>query len=71
MNPGVAQPPVAAASATPTSPGDVTAIFTGSGSYDPNGRIIASSWNFGDGTALDPGTNPSHVYSARALTRSC
>jgi PKD repeat protein len=66
INPGVAQPPVAVLSATPTSgaaPLEVT--FNGSGSYDPDGTISVWSWNFGDGTALDPDTNPSHAYLSK------
>ena len=66
VSPGVAQPPVAAASATPTSgPAPLTVMFSGSGSYDPDGTISAWSWSFGDGTALDPGTNVSHVYLSK------
>ena len=66
VSPGVAQPPVAVASATPTSgPAPLTVMFSGSGSYDPDGTINAWSWSFGDGTALDPGTNVSHVYLSK------
>ena len=66
VSPGVAQPPVAAASATPTSGAvPLTVTFNGSGSHDPDGTISAWSWTFGDGTALDPGTNPAHVYSSK------
>jgi PKD repeat protein len=66
VSPGVAQPPVAVASATPTSGAvPLTVTFNGSGSYDPDGTISARSWTFGDGTALDPGTNPSHVYLSK------
>ena len=57
---------MAVASATPTSgAAPLTVTFNGSGSYDPDGTISAWSWSFGDGTALDPGTNPSHVYVSK------
>ena len=66
VSPGVAQPPVAVVSATPTSGvAPLTVTFNGSGSRDPDGPISAWSWSFGDGTALDPGTNPSHVYLSK------
>ena len=66
INPGVAQPPVAVASATPMSGAAPLAVtFTDGRSYDPDGSIASYSWNFGDGTALDPGTNPSHVYLSK------
>ena len=50
VNPGVAQPPVAVASATPTSgvaPLEVT--FSDGSSYDPDGTISLFAWSFGDG----------------------
>ena len=66
VNPGVAQPPVAVASATPTSGAvPLTVTFNGSGSDDPDGTLSGWSWSFGDGAALDPGTNPSHVYVSK------
>jgi PKD repeat protein len=57
------QAPVAAISATPTS-GTVplTASFSGTGSYDPDGSIVAYEWSFGDG-AVASGPSASHVYS--------
>jgi PKD repeat protein len=66
VSPGVAQPPVAVASATPTSgEAPLTVQFTGSASTDPDSDIASYSWNFADGAALDPGVNPSHVYLAK------
>jgi PKD repeat protein len=67
INPGVAQPPVAVASATPVSgAAPLTVTFNGSGSYDPDGTISAWSWNFGDtGSA---GTSvATHAYAAKGV----
>lgn len=57
------QPPLAAASANPTS-GTVplNVAFSGNGSSDPDGSIVAYEWNFGDGSALASGSSASHVY---------
>jgi len=38
-------------------------LFDGSGSFDPDGRIIAYGWDFGDGST-GTGVNPSHTYAA-------
>jgi PKD repeat protein len=66
VNPGVAQPPVALASATPTSGNAPLSVqFTGNGSYDPDGQSLTHSWDFGDGSATDPRANPSHVYQQK------
>jgi len=63
VNPGVAQPPVAVASATPTSGSAPLGVqFAGNGSYDPDGQSLTYSWNFGDGSAPDTRANPDHVY---------
>jgi parallel beta-helix repeat protein len=37
--------------------------FNGSGSYDPDGRIIFYRWNFGDGSSEILDKNPLHIYS--------
>ena len=37
--------------------------FTGNTSYDPEGGAITYSWNFGDGTALNTSSNPSHTFT--------
>jgi PKD repeat protein len=59
------QPPVAIASATPTSgTAPLTVSFNGSSSYDPDGGALTYSWNFGDGSALSSAANPSHTYTA-------
>jgi PKD repeat protein len=40
----------------------VSTTFNGSGSYDPDGRIVAYEWDFGDGnTAI--GVAPTHSYA--------
>lgn len=56
--------PVAVISATPTS-GDAPLVvsFSGSGSFDGDGSVVAHAWNFGDGT-LASGATVSHVYGA-------
>lgn len=63
------QPPVALASATPTSgTAPLTVNFSSAGSYDPDGSAISYSWNFGDGSASSTAANPSHVYAAGNYT---
>jgi PKD repeat protein len=59
------QAPVASISATPTSgTTPLTSSFSSTGSYDPDGSIVAYEWNFGDGSAAASGPSASHVYSA-------
>jgi glucose/arabinose dehydrogenase/PKD repeat protein len=59
------QPPVAAATASPTeSPtAPVTVNFQSTGSSDPDGDQISYSWDFGDGSALSTAPGPSHTYN--------
>ncbi len=58
------QPPVAAASATPTSGTVPLAVaFSGSGSSDPDGSITNYTWTFGDGSSAS-GISASHTYVA-------
>jgi PKD repeat protein len=59
------KPPVAAISVNTTTPPTGSAvIFTGSGSYDPDGTIVKYEWDFGDGTkSIEP--NPSHSFATQ------
>jgi len=60
----VSQPPNAVATATPTSGvAPVTVNFSGAGSTDPDGSVVAYSWNFGDGSGQTGGATAQHVYS--------
>lgn len=56
------QPPVARASANPTSGNVPLSIsFSSSGSYDPDGSIVSYQWNFGDGSTSTQ-SHPSYTY---------
>ena len=56
------QPPLAVASANPTSgPVPLAVSFSSAGSSDPEGRPLSYSWAFGDGTT-STAANPSHTY---------
>jgi PKD repeat protein len=56
-------PPVAVASATPTSGAAPLGVnFSSAGSNDPDGSIASYSWNFGDGTTVSSLASPGHVY---------
>lgn len=58
------QPPVAVASANPTSGTAPLAVtFSASGSSDPDGAIASYEWAFGNG-ATATGPAPSHTYTA-------
>jgi PKD repeat protein len=57
-------PPVAAASASPTSGiAPLAVAFDGSASHDPDGSIAAYAWTFGDG-GTGSGAKPSHTYAS-------
>jgi PKD repeat protein len=62
---GVAnQPPVAVASANPTSGNAPLSVsFDGTASHDPDGTIASYSWNFGDG-GTGTGATASHAYQS-------
>ena len=54
--------PTAVAGATPTSGTEPLVVsFNSSGSFDPDGTIVAHNWNFGDSTTSTT-PNPSHTY---------
>jgi len=56
------QPPVAVASVTPDhGSAPLTVQFSSADSYDPDGTISATSWDFGDGSNSTE-ANPSHTY---------
>jgi len=60
------QPPVAVATVTPDhGSAPLTVQFSSADSYDPDGGISATSWNFGDGSSSTE-ANPSHIYTAVA-----
>jgi parallel beta-helix repeat protein len=58
------QPPVAVATVTPDhGSAPLTVQFSSANSYDPDGTISATSWDFGDGSGSSE-VNPSHTYTA-------
>lgn len=57
------QPPVAVAVATPETGGAPLSVqFDSAGSSDPDGIITLFEWNFGDGSTVSQGQNPTHVF---------
>jgi PKD repeat protein len=40
-----------------------TVQFDGSASYDLDGTIVSYEWDFGDGSPLEAGVNPTHIYN--------
>ncbi len=64
----VNQPPTADFSISPangTAPLQV--MLDGSGSFDPDGSIVAYTWNFGDGSPEQSGQNVSHTFVATGI----
>lgn len=59
----VNQPPVANANGPYTGTVGVAVAFSSAGSSDPDGGIVAYSWNFGDGST-GSGASPTHVYTS-------
>ena len=60
---GSNQPPVAQASANPTSgPTPLVVNFSSAGSSDPEGQPLTYAWNFGDNTT-STAANPTHTYN--------
>lgn len=64
VQPVTGAPPIAVAdNSTPTSgSGPLTVSFSSNGSYDPDGSIIAYSWDFGNGVTSNE-ANPVYTYS--------
>lgn len=60
LSPNVA-PTVAPAAAPPTGVEPLSVTFTGN-AVDPDGSIVYTLWNFGDGTTSND-ANPTHIYS--------
>jgi PKD repeat protein len=57
------QPPVAVASASPTSGAAPLAVaFSSAGSNDPDGSIVSYGWTFGDG-GTSTSASPVHTYT--------
>ncbi|WP_163993147.1 PQQ-dependent sugar dehydrogenase [Pyxidicoccus caerfyrddinensis] len=61
-------PPVAVASATPTS-GDLPlrVRFSSAGTQDPDGDVLQYTWDFGDGSAPSSLAHPEHIYAVRGF----
>jgi PKD repeat protein len=58
------QPPVAKATATPqTGAAPLNVTFSDAGTSDPDGTIVSTSWQWGDGTTSGTGDSPSHTYA--------
>src|SRR5262249_39558945 len=56
--------PTAVDNRTPSaSTAPLTAALSSAGSADPDGTIVASDWDFGDGSPRSSDANPSHVYA--------
>jgi hypothetical protein len=62
----VMAPPIAEAGPDQTALTGLEVSFDGSGSSDPDGSIVAYTWNFGDGTS-GTGATPKHTYSSSGV----
>jgi PKD repeat protein len=58
------EPPVADAGVDQTINKGDTVQFDASASYDPDGTIVSYEWDFGDGSPIGTGVNPTHIYHA-------
>lgn len=59
------KPPVAIADASPLEgEAPLTVLFDGSQSFDPDGRIVSFSWEFGDGSPAASGQTASHKFQS-------
>ena len=61
------QPPVAEANGPYSGATGGRIVFSSAGSTDPDGTIVAYSWNFGDGTPSSSQPNPRHSYAAPGI----
>jgi PKD repeat protein len=59
-------PPVADPNGPYTGSEGAPVTFDGSGSFDPDGTIVAYDWDFGDGNT-GTGVSPTHTYAADGL----
>jgi hypothetical protein len=46
-------------------------LFDGSASFDPDGDELTYAWEFGDGSPIVNGVNPSHVYDTVGIYDVC
>ena len=60
------QPPVADSNGPYTGTVGELVVFDGSGSFDPDGTIVAYDWDFGDGNT-GTGVSPTHAYATDGL----
>ena len=61
------QPSIQAPNAAPTAAFTQTCVglscsFDGTGSFDSDGSVVSYSWNFGDGSPVQTGSTPNHVF---------
>ena len=64
----VNQPPVAVATADPTSgAAPLAVVFQSAGSFDPDDGIASIVWDFGDGSSLYFGGTAYHTYSVPGI----
>jgi len=60
---GANQPPLALATASPSfGPAPLDVVFSAAQSSDPDGTIVAHTWDFGDGSMPTNGVSPSHTF---------
>lgn len=60
----VNQPPIAVASADPsTGPGPLEVHFSSAGSVDPDGAIVSYHWNFGDSSYPPEQNDPNPIHT--------